>query len=206
MPEFPAACRGFDDDLSALLDEELAPGREAEVRAHLEACAGCRSRFERLCQVDLALASLPVSEVPAGLADRLRARVAEERHAPPRGRPVVRWAPRSRRRWRAAPWIGAALGAALVLYLSLPRGTGEVPAPAESAPAVARTPAPTPEQVETPAPAPAPGALAGAEIEALPEEELDDLAVALELETVEDLDVIANLDLLEAVLAREGAG
>ncbi len=87
------------------------------------------------------------------------------------------------------------------------------PAPgAASAPAAPRAPAPPhrepaaapPVATEVIArrPEPAPAAPASVDLDSLPDE---DLGIALELDTVEDLDVIANLELLELMLAEESS-
>lgn len=124
-------CARFAEDLSALLDGELAPAREAEVRAHLEGCAACRDRVGALRGVDEALRAAAPPAVPADLRARLRARIEEADggtrapDAPPRVAPVT---PRRSRRWQRSS-LGAALtaAAALALYLTLPRLPGPLP-------------------------------------------------------------------------------
>ncbi len=76
MSEIPATCLAYDEELSALIDGELSVEREAEVRAHLDACVRCRSRVEELCNVDLTLASAELPAVPGELRQRLAARIA----------------------------------------------------------------------------------------------------------------------------------
>ena len=66
MSEIPATCLAYDEELSALIDGELSVEREAEVRAHLDACARCRSQVEELCNVDLTLASAESSILGRG--------------------------------------------------------------------------------------------------------------------------------------------
>ncbi len=209
MTEIPAACLAYDDDLSALIDGELSAEREAEVRVHLDACARCRARIEELCNVDLALAAAELPAVPAELRQRLAARIArdaaEARPAPRRA------APRRAFRRLAAPAAGLAAAAALALALYATLR----PAPTPEAPALVAGPEPRREAVEPPVPVvpePAPLELARepapdlgeAELDALAEEEL---AVVMELDTIQDYDVIANLDLLERFLDQEeGAG
>ncbi len=212
MSNISETCAPYEADLSALVDGELAPEREAEVRAHLGGCAACSERLGALCDVDLVLASIAVPLVPADLHARLAERIARDA-ATPEGRDASRPAsgrpqaprppavvtPRRPRRWLSRPALGAALAgaAALALYLvvtsvdsSLPL---ETPAPelrvAESAPHRA---AATAEIAEV---APEADVLAGASEE--------ELAVILELETIENLDLIANLDFLERWVALE---
>jgi hypothetical protein len=73
-------------------------------------------------------------------------------------------------------------------------------APREAPQQVAKLPAPArPAPAPPPAPAQAP-AEPPLDLASVPEE---DLGLALEIETVEDLDVIANLELLELLLAAE---
>lgn len=206
--ELPEGCLGFDEDLSALIDEELSPRREAEVRAHLDACARCGARLQELCNVDLALAELaaPVvaPELARGLAERIAAEPASA--APGRARSAP---PRPARRWlgrRAVARIAAAAGVVLALWLALRSGEVSEPPPLARAPVPEAAPAP-----EAPAPAPEqPGTLLAQEpapaetgLPDLPEEDLEMLLV---LDEVEDLDVIANLELLETLTdLRQGA-
>ncbi|HEX5065387.1 MAG TPA: zf-HC2 domain-containing protein [Myxococcota bacterium] len=175
------ACARYAEDWSALLDGELEPSREAQMRAHAETCATCAARLASLARVDVLLAGLPVPETRAALLGGLRARIEEE---PARtAAPTARSTPPPARRRRALGWWAAAASAAaaLAVYLALPR-PAPVPPPAEVAEEPVRDP----------------------EFDALPAEEI---AVGLELDTAEDLDVIANLELLEAYVAlEEGRG
>lgn len=176
-------CARYADDWSALLDGELDPSREAEMRAHAASCTACEATLASLARVDVLLAGLPVRETSAELLTGLRARIEAE----PAVAAVARSAPPRRAR-RAYGWwtAAAAAAAALLLYLALPR-----PVPV----------APPVEVVEEPAPARDTG---DPEFDALPAEEI---AVGLELDTAQDLEVIANLELLEAFVAlEEGRG
>ena len=250
MNEVPAGCLPFDEDLSALLDEELSTEREVEVREHLAGCARCAQRLEALCDVDLTLASLPAPQVPADLGARLAARLAAE--ARPEPAPVARLRPRAapaRRRLAARPaiWLAAAAAAALAVWVAV-TGQDAVAPPAP----VAVTPPPPPRELPPSPPTPEPGRLVAAEEPAPPPRppapvapeptrvveskappaeaplatepplelaeaglpeladlEESDVALLLELDAVQDLEVIANLDLLERFLvfeARRGAG
>jgi anti-sigma factor RsiW len=225
MSNISETCEPYEADLSALVDGELAPEREAEVRAHLGGCAACSERLEALCDVDLALANIAVPPVPAGLRARLAERIARDA-ATPEGRDASRPAsgrpqeprrltvatPRRPRRWLFRPALGAALAAAaaLALYLavtsvdsSLPL---ETPAPelrvAESAPHRAAATA----EIAEAAPARSPEAKrpeVAPEADALASASEEELAVILELETIENLDLIADLDFLERWVALE---
>ena len=102
--------------------------------------------------------------------------------SPPQARP-----PRLRRLGRPALGFAAAAAAAvLALYLGV--RTGETPLEGGApAPQIARIAPPT-----------------AVDLDAVP---ADELAMVLEIETIEDLDVIANLDLLVQLVAVEaGAG
>jgi hypothetical protein len=82
---------------------------------------------------------------------------------------------------RALAAACAAAAAALALYFFAPR-----------------TPTPLPQGPETPV-AQVPAPARDPDFDALPAEEI---AVGLELDTAQDLDVIANLDLVEALAAQ----
>ena len=253
--ELPAACIPFHEDLSALIDEQLSPGREAQLRAHLEACDFCTRQLEELRNVDLALAGLAgpaaVSDLAAGLAARIAADATAHSDAstpvavdapahPDASTPVVAGnvaPPPARRRWLDGPRlsrVALAAGIGLVVWLVLRGGESVVPEPPIARVPAAQQPASPPlvavEQAE-PAPEPrvalAPAAATqvhepetriaqapvapahparevDASLAGLPD---DDLAMLLELENIEDLDLIANLELLETLLELElGAG
>jgi anti-sigma factor RsiW len=241
----PKDCLPFEEDLSALIDEELAPEREAEVRAHVDACSRCAARLGELCNVDLELAGLAPPAPSADLARGLAERIATDAEAPgpdpardaeppsPRTAP-----PRARRRWLGGASlvrIAAAAGLVLAAWLVLRGDDGvspeprlartspeerespesvreRVPAPAlpgevvavEPERPAARVPAPESDATVARGRRPAPDATSTGALPELPEE---DLAMLLELQAVEDLDLIANLELLETLLDLErGAG
>jgi hypothetical protein len=159
VSETAAACLAIEEDLSALIDEELAPEREAELRAHLETCDRCARRLEELCNVDLVLASLPAPEVASDLRPQLAQRIAEHERrealsaVPARREERPRQAPPP----RARRWLGrrvaalAALAAAALLAIFATLRSGEAPAP--DVPQIAR---PAPQAL--PAQGPEPGA------------------------------------------------
>jgi anti-sigma factor RsiW len=219
MAELSPACREFDEDLSALIDEELDAAREAAVRAHVDGCDRCAARLQALCDVDLELAGLGQPEVPGDLGQRLAARIANDPGAPPMDKDAATPfrrprtdTPRQPRRGLgrtlgALAAVAAAVVLAVVLWSRRPsevtpeglvaRSTPEEPRPetAPAAPAPAEggeTIAATPEAA-TPQPA-------AVDLDAVPDE---DLAVVLDLDTMEDLDVIANLELLERLVEME---
>jgi len=195
-------CAAFDADLSALLDGALARPREAELRAHVAGCARCSERLARLARVDEALRSLPAGEVPADLAGRLRARIAAEgrgRSSASRGPSPSRRTPSRRRRWipLAAGAIAAAAALALYLVVSRPRTAKEEPTLAEGEKPVLESEIAKRESVPEPSPA---------ELEAIQAASDEELALALDLDTLADLDVIERLDVLEQLAALDGAG
>jgi hypothetical protein len=230
-------------DLAALLDGELSPAREAELRARMAERPELAEELALMGEADQQLrelAGLPVSEDRlARMRSGLDAKLAAAAAAPRGGATVI--ALPMRPRWLAA--AAAALAAGLALYLATDRpptpqsapdveqlaGTPtagaeqrividappsdspkpRVPAaPVHEEPALARVP----EAVVTPAPlepseatelasgqAPVP-VVENAAVE--PEALLDiaseeEIAIAIDYETLADFDVIARLDLLE---------
>ena len=213
MSEIPAACAGYDWDLSALLDGELCEEREMEVRGHVESCARCAARLEALRRVDRLLADGPMPAVPSDLRARLEARIAGEA-SEPRRRPRSPW--RLGRLPSRARWLGglAAAAAAVALYLAVV--PGGAPPEGTRVEVAESTPEAVPVGVVEKGPEAAPVEVAETAPEAPPVEDVDtapldldaatdeELALMLEIETIEDLDVIANLDLLEHMLLTEG--
>jgi len=157
VSETAAACLAIEEDLSALIDEELAPEREAELRAHLETCDRCARRLEELCNVDLVLASLPAPEVASDLRPQLAQRIAEHERseALPAGSVRREDRPRQAPPPRARRWLGrrvaalAALAAAALLAVFVTLRSGEAPEP--DAPQIAR-PAPQALPAQRPEP------------------------------------------------------
>ncbi len=201
MPERSAICREIDADLSALIDAELAPEREAEMRAHLDDCDRCAQRLQDLCNVDLALADLAAPMVAADLGQRLAARIASDSGersvpvpdaaSPKRSRTVTPRQPRRSLRRRLMP-VAVVATAVLLAIVVANRQSSEVdPDPSQ----LARTP-----RSMNPAATLPEAATPGVDFGSLPDE---DLAVLFEFDTVEDLDVIANLELLEQFVAME---
>ena len=69
-------CRDIRRSLPALLDGDLRPAPEAEVRRHLDACPECAAEYRLFCD-DLRLADDSLAYPGAKLSfDRLRARMA----------------------------------------------------------------------------------------------------------------------------------
>lgn len=201
-----AGCEAVDEDLSALIDGELAPGRVSQVETHVAGCPRCRGRLAALRAVDRGLAKLALPALPGNLRERLQRRI--ERPAVAAGRR----GPAPRRRWLLVPAAAAAAAALALAFLLQP---SHAPQPAT----VARVETSVPEEAPAPAPerppaAPEPAVVATLDAGApapvrapvtVPERALAPPAPApLEIESVEDLDVIANLELLEAFVAMEG--
>ena len=196
MSEFEVTCATYAEDLSALLDGELAEPRKVEVLRHLESCSDCTGRVEALRRVDAALAAESAATVPANLRARLDARLSSERVGSTSA-PVRSTSAGGRRtRWFAHPAIGVATAAAaaLALYVGVASVQTASVGDDESELRIAGTAAEstTPESQ-----------LAAVDLDDLSEE---DLAMALELDTIEDLEEIANLDLLVRLLEFEEAG
>jgi hypothetical protein len=233
MPEDPMGCGVSTEELSALLDGELDALRAEELRGHVTGCEPCASRLAAFERAGALLSALPARPVPNDLRARLQARIdADDAHEAPPVRVMTRTAPPARRRWLGSRALAtaAAVAAAVALYWAFTAGDRagpgreietppiareDVPPVPTRAPAALPEPDPAPElpsvpessvpQIAeaTPAPTPLPEA-PDADFDPVPAEEI---AVALELETIEDLDVIANLELLEALVALgEGTG
>jgi hypothetical protein len=157
----------YEDDLSAFLDGELDPEREAAVRAALARSPALAARLAELRAVDEGLRGTDAPPVPSDLRARLQARIeAGVRDVPPAGR-----APRRRRRWLSAPALAAAAVAAVLALMLLVRRPGEerppervagertpaVPeAPGLPVPEAPAAPSPPPERIAAPAPGPEP--------------------------------------------------
>lgn len=203
-------CHGYADDWSAYLDEELPAERMAELAAHLARCEACRRQVSALGNANEALLTdLAPAEVPADLRARLQDRIDADQ--------VTSLGEARRRRSLTGPLAGLlAAAAAIAIYLAVggesPVTPGQAPqqvvvdepetrtAPLEETLPPILPVDETPGQIALATPAPAPGTSDALFDDASAEE----LAVALELHTIEDLDVIANLELIEALLLLEG--
>lgn len=181
--------------LSAYLDGELSTQEEARLRAAIAASPELARKLRELESVDAALAALPVPEVPAGAKARLRARIEADAIAPGIRPPL--------RRQRMRIVAVAALAAALLAWLVLPRASDEpslvadqpmpvVPSPRE--PVQEPDPVVLPQIAETPA-ADRPDRLAA-------DEASDDLLVKLADEL--DAEDVAVVEVLEWLAALEG--
>jgi negative regulator of sigma E activity len=95
------------EQLSAYLDEELAPDERAEIEARLERDADARRLLEELRLLSRTLAEETPPELPAGLVSRIGERLPPRERNEAAGRVPI---------WRRPAWIaGAATAAACVV-------------------------------------------------------------------------------------------
>ena len=161
----------LDQDLSALLDGELSPQRESELRARMVGEPALAARLVELERVDLALRAMPAEAPSPGLRASLRAKL-EAAATAPADNPRSVTHPR-----RLLPsWAGGTLAAAaaLALYLAVSSGNDSI-LDAE------------------------PARIADVLASATDEE----IGIALEFETLADLEVIEDLELLELMVELE---
>ena len=110
-----SACERYEADLSALLDGELDPAKEEELRAHMAGCPECRAIYEAF-----SLLHSEAQEPPAGLAAGIMAAV----HAEAAG--SVTQMPKPKSRWK--PWLAAAASVAVIVgVISIPRLLSQKP-------------------------------------------------------------------------------
>ena len=113
----------LDEDLSALLDGELSPQRESELRARMVGEPALAARLAELERVDLALRAMPAEAPSPGLRASLRAKL-EAAATAPADNPRSVTHPR-----RLLPsWAGGTLAAAaaLALYLAVSSGNDSI--------------------------------------------------------------------------------
>jgi len=219
----------FDRDLSALVDGALDPDRESELLRRIAAdprvAAKAAERREAFESLDRSLRALPAPALPADLRSRLDDRITR---AQPDGGAVRRPIAREERGttgprtwWK--PVVGA-LAAASVAGLLAYSTFGPRPTSSPPSSYVALQDVPESPRIE-----PARDALvptAAAEVPAVHVHDHDhdhdrepdaaawgsddfpteDLEMALEYETLRDLEVIRELDLLEALVAMNDGG
>ena len=113
----------LDEDLSALLDGELSPQRESELRARMVGEPALAARLAELERVDLAVRAMPAEAPSPGLRASLRAKL-EAAATAPADNPRSVTHPR-----RLLPsWAGGTLAAAaaLALYLAVSSGNDSI--------------------------------------------------------------------------------
>lgn len=85
-------CQTMDRDLSEYLDDELPAGDRREAELHLAECRDCQTHFEQLNAVRRDLRRLPLVQVPADVAMRLRIEASRQRsHTPKAGAWSLFW-------------------------------------------------------------------------------------------------------------------
>jgi anti-sigma factor RsiW len=99
-------------DLSAYLDEELAPEAMSEVRGHLEQCSACQAELDGLREIRRLLGRLEAPELPRGFDAALRSRVDR----PEGGR--YTWWPRWA--WWPRPRVALAAAALAAVLVAVP--------------------------------------------------------------------------------------
>lgn len=72
-------CRDYQQRISALLDGELSDRLAEEVTRHMVACPECRRAYDRMSQINELMQSQADLVVRSTLAERVKARVADER-------------------------------------------------------------------------------------------------------------------------------
>ena len=169
----------LDLELSQLIDGELSPEREAELRERLRGDEQLRERFAELEAVDRSLQGLEAPELPSDLRARLQQRIDDDASEPS--------ATATSFSFRSGARIAAALAAAVVAAWLL--------FPAERFPTtpldVAEVEAQDIQEVDP------------AQQTVVEEASDSELEIAFELETLQDLELIHELELLEALLAME---
>lgn len=98
--------RRIQRDLSAYLDEELAPEAMVEVRGHLEQCAACQAELDGLRWLRRLMGRLEAPEPPPGFDAALWSRVDR--------REEQRWA------WWPRPRVALAAAALTVVLVAVP--------------------------------------------------------------------------------------
>lgn len=77
------ADRHVTEELTALVDDALAPAERAAVEAHLDACAACRAERDAIARALATLAAVPAPPPPRpGFEQRFYARLAREAPRP----------------------------------------------------------------------------------------------------------------------------
>lgn len=114
-------CNEAREELVAFLDGALEAERAGKLKAHLEACAACRSESERLRRAVEATRAVPPTEPSADFSRRFFERLAQEKREGRWGR-LLEQAPR----WALAGAGGlAAVALGVTILLSRPGASDE---------------------------------------------------------------------------------
>ncbi len=112
------SCKHIHAHLDALLDAELDPAVERDLRAHVDGCPDCRETLAREERIRAALVELPVEGPEPGYFGRALA--------------VARHQPAEHGRWR---WWGMGFGSAVAAMLAVWLVSGTLLGPPELPPA-----------------------------------------------------------------------
>ncbi|MFQ3609887.1 MAG: zf-HC2 domain-containing protein [Fimbriimonadales bacterium] len=99
-------CRGCERRVWDYYENRLSEAERASVETHLQSCPTCQRHYESARQTYSALRALPRAQAPAGLVQRVHARIEQL----PEPKPLARW-------WHA--WRRIALAPALGLTVAL---------------------------------------------------------------------------------------
>ena len=177
MSDQTPTSEALDEALSALIDGELDAAEEQALRARIDREPALAARLASLENVDVSLRALaavqPAPDALAALRERLEAEPPDN----------VR---------RLPVWVGGAIAAAAAVfaYLLLTPGASEPLAP--DAPPVVVAERATETEVAEPT-----------ELAALEDASDEEIGIALDYETLSDLDVIEELELLEWMVELE---
>ena len=215
----------LDEALSALHDAELSEEQAAALRARVDAEPALARRLDRFDAVDRRLRAHAAPEVSGDLFARLQRRIEKDRSGS-HGSARLRTPARRLLGARLGLAGGLAAAAALTLYLALGSGPGNDPAreampglvksaiaPEGSPPSSAETVVAEREAVARPllpeAVASAPG-IAALRVPALDAEWAaasdEEVAIAMQYQVLEDLELIRDLEILELLAALEEVG
>ncbi len=115
------SCHSFENLIALDAEGDLTPPEAARLRAHLEACAGCRALAQSVRESQAALKTLADGALDEAALERWRRGVLARIDSEPRRRALG---------WRWA-WVPAMALVALVAVLQLlPRRTPQTPTPA----------------------------------------------------------------------------
>ncbi len=172
--ESNSVCLSLRDEFSALMDGELSSEREAAVREHLSHCAACSAHLSSLGEVDDLLLGLQAPAVPGLLLTSIKERIRQEGglDLDLESNPPLR-IDRSSARNGSWTWSVPLAAAAAVLVLLAVVQLGEDPGSGQMV-----------NQEST---------------QAVMDEEL---LFSVDIETIEEMELLEDLDVLEA-MARE---